>query len=1053
MPDCPCEQQLMAFHVGTLAEAEVERVAEHLEACPQCEAAVERLDAGGDPLLDALRHAPPAASNCASSYSGRQRGALDFDDGAGAWPDLPGYEILGVLGRGGMGIVYKARQVSLNRLVGLKRLRIGSQKEAARSRAEAEALGRLQHPYIVQIHEVIEHQGWLYLALEFVAGGSLISKLTGKPQPSEAVADLMELVARAVHHAHLNGIVHRDLKPANVLLACGTQESELREASHGSRSTAYGLPKIADFGLAKWLAGGSGHTEHGDVLGTANYMAPEQAAGRLDRIGPATDIYSLGVMLYEMLTGRVPLQGTTTLETLALVRDEDPPPPRLLQPHVPRDLETICLKCLAKEPAGRYSSAAAMADDLHRYLHHEPILARRSACWERGLKLARRRPAVAALSLALALLGVSAFAAVTWQWQRYEQIAAEEQLARKAVEANARQVERLSVSMMLDRAAALCESGELAAGLLWAAEALEASARIGDADLERVARLNLAAWRPLLVRQRAEPSALGGVSAIALNSAGTVLATGGPQGAAQRWSLATGEALGEPMAHDGPVHSVAYSPDGKLIATASGSPSGGGEARLWNAMTGGAQGASLKLVQPISMIAFCSAGDAFVTVCPDEAQLWNTTDRTPIGAPMKHGPASPEDPAPNRPMTAVVSPDGALIATGGRDQMVRIWNAQTAEPVGEPLEATHAVVALAFSPDSQMLLAGSADGGVRMWNAKTGQRRGESLKMRGVVYAVAFSPDGQLAAAAGAVGDPHLEPAGEVQLCQVETGQNLGAALAHPRPVRTLAFSPGGRLLLTGCEDGQARFYLTATGALADKPLFHEAPLRAMAFTPDGLTAVTTTAEATKPCVRLWHAPRERSVGRPLVLPGELASVAFDADGRSLSAFTRDGSTRTWKLAAETREELPFEHVRGAAAGDDRKSRGAEHVLHADNGRTAYSPDRSMFIEAGANQTARLRDAATGKTLGPPLERDDVSSAAFSADGSHFAVGGFDGRIALWEAWSPIEGSPELVRVTIELVTGMQWVSHELVGDLSADELEYRRRRLKELSGSPQRTQ
>lgn len=1043
----------MAFHVGTLAEAEVERVAEHLESCAQCEAAIERLDASSDPLLVALRHAPAPASKLADLGSVRQRrDAFDFDDAAGAWPDLPGYEILGVLGRGGMGIVYKARQIGLNRLVGLKRLRFGSQKEAARSRAEAEALGRLQHPYIVQIHEVIEHQGWLYLALEFVAGGSLIGKLTGKPQPSEATADLMELVARAVHHAHVNGIVHRDLKPANVLLACGTQESELRSESHGLRSTVYGLPKIADFGLAKWLAGGTGHTEHGDVLGTANYMAPEQAAGRLDRIGPTTDIYSLGVMLYEMLTGRVPLQGTTTLETLALVRDEDPVPPRLLQPHVPRDLETICLKCLAKEPSGRYPSADALADDLHRYLHHEPIFARRSACWERGLKLAKRRPAVAALSVALVLLGVSAFAAVTWQWQRFEQIAADERIARKAAEANARQVEWLSVSMMLDRAATLCESGELAAGLLWTAEALEASARIGDADLERVARMNLAAWRPLLVRQRAECPARGGVTAFALNAAGTVLVTGGPQGAAQRWSLATGEALGEPMVHDGPVNSAACSPDGKVIATASGSPASGGEARLWNAITGAAQGAPLKHPQPVSRVAFCSAGKTFVTVCPDEARLWNALDRTPIGGPMTHGPAPEGDPAPNRPMTAVVSPDGKLIATGGRDQMVRIWNAATAEPIGEPLEATHAVVALAFSPDSQMLLAGSADGGVRMWNAATGQRRGESLKMRGVVHAVAFSPDGQLAAAAGAVGDPHLEPSGEVQLCQVETGQNLGAALAHPRPVRALAFSAGGRLLLTGCEDGQARFYLTATGALADKPLLHDAPLTAVAFTPDGLTAVTTTAAATKPCVHLWHAPRERSVGRPLVLPGELASVAFDADGQSLSAVTRDGSARTWKFAADARDELPFDHRQSVHAAGDRRGRVARNGPPADHESFAYSPDRSMFIETGVNQTARLRDAATGKTLGPPLGRDDVSSAAFSVDGSRLAVGGFDGKIALWDAWPPIEGSPELVRVTIELVTGMEWVSYESVGELSADDLDYRRRRLKELSASPQGT-
>lgn len=317
-----------------------------------------------------------------------------------------------------------------------------------------------------------------------MAGGSLQANLTGKPQQPQQAAELIELVARGVHHAHQNGIVHRDLKPANILLAHGAQASETQAANHGAGTTSYGLPKIADFGIAKWIAEDSGHTEHGDVLGTATYMAPEQAAGNLQQIGPATDIYSVGVVLYELLTGRVPLQGITTLETLALARGEEPVAPRKLQPHIPRDLETICLKCLEKEPSARYATAADLANDLRRFLNHEPIHARPVTFWERGLKWARRRPAVAALSLALLLVGVSGVAAVTWQWRQAEHLAAEEAVLRSRAEENERRIESLSASMMLDRAAMLCESGEVRRGLLWMVDALDSSRRADDQALE-----------------------------------------------------------------------------------------------------------------------------------------------------------------------------------------------------------------------------------------------------------------------------------------------------------------------------------------------------------------------------------------------------------------------------------------------------------------------------------------------------------------------------------------------------------------------------------------
>jgi tRNA A-37 threonylcarbamoyl transferase component Bud32 len=314
--------------------------------------------------------------------------------GAGPPGGVLGYEVLGELGRGGMGVVYKARHVKLGRLVALKMIlaaEYAGQEERARFQTEAEAVARLQHPNIVQIYEVGEQDGRPFFSLEFCAGGSLEKKLGGVPLPPQEAARLAETLARAMHAAHEAGVVHRDLKPANVLLAKD------------------GTPKITDFGLAKKLDE-AGQTATGAVMGTPSYMAPEQAGGKAKAIGPHTDVYALGAILYEFLTGRPPFRAATKLDTIMQVLSDDPVPPARLQPKVPRDLETICLKCLRKESAKRYASADELADDLRRFLDGAPVRARPTTAPERAVKWVRRHPARAGL-IAVVVLAAVGFAA------------------------------------------------------------------------------------------------------------------------------------------------------------------------------------------------------------------------------------------------------------------------------------------------------------------------------------------------------------------------------------------------------------------------------------------------------------------------------------------------------------------------------------------------------------------------------------------------------------------------------------------------------------------
>jgi tRNA A-37 threonylcarbamoyl transferase component Bud32 len=349
------EEELRAYHLGELTEARAAEVTRHLEACATCEAAAAQLDDCADAVVLSLRRAVVGAGAATPT-----RGPVPATAPAAALAQVTGYEVLGELGRGGMGVVFKARQLRLGRIVALKMILVGTlagARELERFRAEAEAAAGLDHPHIVPLYEVGEHQGRPYFSMKLIEGGSLAQQLPRLLQDPRAAVTLLAKVARAVHHAHQRGIIHRDLKPSNILL------------------DAEGQPYVTDLGLAKRTEGDSHLTQTGAIVGTPSYMAPEQAAGKKG-LTTAADVYALGAILYELLTGRPPFLADTPLDTVLQVLEREPVPPRAINPKVDRDLELVCLKCLAKEPQQRPGSAEALAADLERWLAGEPLSVR-----------------------------------------------------------------------------------------------------------------------------------------------------------------------------------------------------------------------------------------------------------------------------------------------------------------------------------------------------------------------------------------------------------------------------------------------------------------------------------------------------------------------------------------------------------------------------------------------------------------------------------------------------------------------------------------------------
>jgi WD40 repeat protein len=932
-----------------------------------------------------------------------------WDNGSrGAAPRLPaarrclgGYEVLEEIGRGGMGVVYKARQASLKRLVALKLLLAGEYagpEQLARFRSETESVARLQHPNIVQIHEVGEADGHAFCALEFVAGGSLAARLAGTPMQPRQAAQLVQALALAMQAAHEAGVVHRDLKPANVLL------------------TADGVPKVTDFGLARQLDAPSGQTQSGQVVGTPSYMPPEQAAGQVRQIGPASDVYALGAILYECLTGRPPFKAATALDTLMLLRTQDPVPPGQLQPHIPRDLETICLKCLEKEPRRRYATAKALAGDLGSYLRNEPITARPVGAPERLAKWARRRPAVAALSAGMLALAAVAFGLVTWQWLRAEGNAVEagkradgEKAARKVAEEERDRAQLLSARLAFARGLNMCEGGDVRGGLLWLARASQ-MAPATDPDLRDTIRTNLDGWGRQVSAVRAVLPNGGTVTVVAFSPDGATLATVSGE-AVRLWESETGRLRGGPLQTGAPVRRVVFSPDGKVLAAEVSDRT----VRLWDVATGKANGPPLRHQAPVAALAF--------------------------------------------------SPDGAVLRTFSKDCAARSWRAATGEPLGDPLQFGKQVDVAAFSPDAQTILMGNHDRGIYLWDAQTGKAVLPPLQNPFHIGIMTFSPDGRTFVSAGVLqtGDQSRKP-GKVQVWETATGKPVGQVITLGSTPNAVVFSPDSKQLLTCCSDGVAQRWDAATGLPLGEPLPHGRGVEAGAWSPDGGTVLTAPWEIMS--VRLWDTATGQARICTLPHAARVAAAAFSPDGKAVLTGGADGVARLWEVGPADSLPISFpEPIQQVWLSPDAQTllaysgesvwlwdtltgkprgpalphpSGITDALFSPDGRSVvatcgenlldtmpiqlrgwdvatgrplpalrtpkragslhcWSPDGKRLL-AIEGPDALLIEAETGKAIGRELSHPPmVRTAVFSPDGRTAATGGDDGAARLWD--------------------------------------------------------
>ncbi len=944
---------------------------------------------------------------------------------------VDGYDILDHLGAGGMGVVYRARHRQLNRIVALKVLGwdcSADPESHRRFQVEAEAVARLQHPNIIQVFDVgasfTEQAGdgrpRPYLSLEYVDGGSVF-KQTLSPQDPRVVAILLEKVARAVHAAHQVGVVHRDLKPANVLL------------------TSEGEPKIADFGLAKQIdhrrdERGGFLTQDGTAVGTPEYMAPEQVDG--DPATPAFDIYSVGVMLYELLTARQPFKGLTVMETMLMVKYQEPVPPSRLRPTLPKDLETVCLKCMAKTPTARYATAEELADDLARWLAGRPILARPVSRVERLGRWAKRNPSLATLSAVALMLAVAGVSGVTWKWREAERNA-------KLAEAKAQEADdrRQDEQWELYRGCVAVVSADLRLNTLTTTREtlLQAPEQFRGWEWRyNVSQLDLSRE----VHRVEGVEVLGPVTVpgdrICLNLPGGVWV----------WDTAGRKHLG--TVRDPNMWGL--SPDGRGYLRRVDE-----RTLTFRPFVGPVPEGRMTADSEVIGYTFAADGRRLLVVTRGGSQVWDTVTGKGVGT--RHPNLTPKDGGPGM---AALSADGQLAAmnyTMSGD--TEVWEVATGR-VRCTLRKLENLNGVRFSPDGSRLLVNEAFpvNRITLWDTTTGALAAELTGHTNTITAQVYSPDGTRLATAS------MDQT--VKVWNAATGQLLHTLRGHSSTVNAVAFNPDGRRLVSTSADRTVRLWDLATGRELSVLRGHTGDVTGATFVGNE-TLASVSLDAT---IRYWDTRSGPGSGVWSGHSGFVYTVAYHPDGKHVVSGSWDGTARVWD--ANGREVRQFEHpnkerVCGVAVnpsgqwvatvcwGDavhlwdfdtgklvhtwERKQKhwktgrvafhptadllacsGGRPVVSVYNPRTketvaeletkadavwdvAFSPDGKWLAAAGdSDKTVHVWEVATWKEVAKLTgAKDSYSSLAFSPDGRTLAAGSNDGHVYLWDtaAWVP----------------------------------------------------
>jgi WD40 repeat protein len=843
------------------------------------------------------------------------------------------FELRAALGQGAFGKVYRAYDPVLDRPVALKIPKFPPDQPGQLERflGEAKAAARLRHPNLVAVFEIGQAGADHYIAAEFVEGMPLSVRLAERPPSFRRAAQWVRDLARGLAYAHDQGVVHRDIKPANIMIGANDR------------------PQLMDFGLAKRAAGAdlvagsapsdaaADQTREGAVVGTPAYMAPEQARGDLRAVGPHSDQYSLGVVLYEMLTGRKPFDGPVRA-VLARVIAREPPDPREINPDIPKDLETVCLKAMAKEPGRRYASVHELADDLARWLRREPILAAPPTVREWLVRWCQRSPGLAAAS-GLAAAGLLLVVVLGVAFLVYRARTAEERrrLVHEAEEARQLQQQQLDEAVRAareerqrgqrsdyhlyrERGLRRIAEGSPAEGVLCLARAFEMARGAGDESLQETVRGELVRWaHEVKAPSGVEPWPRNLWDEAAQRMLGLPPATPGVR-PPPPWDEAAARLIGRPLAHPDPIAFTAFRPDGRSVVTVSGR-----ESRLWDAATG-----------------------------------------KPLGPPVTYEGGE---------QARALSADGRTVVTqGGPNGTLRLRDAATGEALGPPiLPQTGGVGAVFLGPDGKTSVVRGSWG--RLWDSATGASLGPQIDHDWHADYPVFSPDGRTLASVGR---------GRAQLWDARSGRVLGKEFDAKLPregVVALALAPDGKTLLTNGMDGKAHFWDATKGKETGEPLQPGSPIIALAFSPDGQTVLVCGARS----ARLWSVAGRRPVGEPLRHPAPLTAGAFSGGGRLV--VTWGGSAvQVWEAAtgkplglplagtsAAPRPGRPYAppppSVPGAVLSTD-----GTMILTTDGPevRLWTTPDTEVDWAEGVNLWAQL---LTGKEVGPDGKFPALSGA------------------------------------------------------------------------------